>query len=97
MPTRWSITSPVIHISGPQVSRLSLFRQAIEKVLQGNLQILPVAPNLLAVAVAMCQQIGLLTNDGLIVAVMQANGLTNLASHDRDFERVPGLRRYAPV
>jgi predicted nucleic acid-binding protein len=50
-----------------EVSRLSLFRQAIEKVLQGNLQVLPVALNLLAVAVALCQQIGLLTNDGLLV------------------------------
>ena len=53
-------------------------------------------PPLLAVAVALSQQIGLLTNDALVVAVMQANGLTNLASHDADFDRVPGLA-YAPV
>jgi len=33
----------------------------------------------------------------LIVAVMQANGLTNLASNDADFDRVPGLTRYAPA
>jgi predicted nucleic acid-binding protein len=31
------------------------------------------------------------------VAVMQANRLTNLASNDADFDRVPGLTRYAPV
>jgi predicted nucleic acid-binding protein len=40
---------------------------------------------------------GLLGNDAMIVAVMQANGLTKLASNDADFDRVPGLTRYAPV
>jgi predicted nucleic acid-binding protein len=38
----------------------------------------------------------LLTGDALIVAVMQANGLTNLASLDPDFDRVPAITRYAP-
>ncbi|TMQ32137.1 MAG: type II toxin-antitoxin system VapC family toxin [Planctomycetota bacterium] len=38
----------------------------------------------------------LLTNDALLVAVMQANGFTKLASHDNDFDRVPGMTRYAP-
>jgi predicted nucleic acid-binding protein len=38
-----------------------------------------------------------LTNDALIVAAMQANVLTNLASNDKDFNRVPGLVRYAPA
>jgi predicted nucleic acid-binding protein len=52
---------------------------------------------MLATAAALCQQLGLLTNDGLIVAVMQANGITKLASNDADFDRVPGLTRYAPV
>jgi hypothetical protein len=30
-------------------------------------------------------------------AVMQANRLSNLASNDDDFDRVPGVTRYAPV
>jgi predicted nucleic acid-binding protein len=50
-----------------------------------------------ATAAALCQRIGLLINDGIVVALMQANGLTNLASLDADFDRVPGLTRYAPV
>ena len=33
----------------------------------------------------------------LIVAVMQRQGLTNLASHDTDFDRVLGLTRYGPT
>ena len=39
----------------------------------------------------------LLSGDALIVAVMQANGLSHLASHDADFDRVSGLTRYAPI
>ena len=46
---------------------------------------------------ALSQQIGLLTNDALIVAVMRANGLTKIASNDADFDRVPGITRYAPA
>ena len=33
----------------------------------------------------------------LIVAVMQAHGLGKIASADTDFDRVPGIPRYAPV
>lgn len=43
------------------------------------------------------QQYGLLSGDAMIVAIMQDYGLTNLASHDDDFDRVPWLARYAPV
>jgi predicted nucleic acid-binding protein len=39
----------------------------------------------------------LLSNDALIVAVMRAQGLTNVASHDADFDRVPGITRYGPA
>ncbi len=40
---------------------------------------------------------GLLSNDALIVAVMQANGLSKLASSDQDFDRIPWLTRYEPI
>ncbi len=39
---------------------------------------------------------GLLTNDALVMVLMQSRGLTNLASNDADFDRVPGITRYAP-
>ena len=41
--------------------------------------------------------VGLLSNDALIVAIIQANGLTKLASSDQDFDRVPWLTRYEPI
>ena len=80
-----------------EVWKLTAFRQAIDRVLQSNLQVLTITPAMLATAVALCQQLGLLSNDALIVAVMQAHGLSKIASNDSDFDRVPGITRYAPV
>jgi predicted nucleic acid-binding protein len=48
-------------------------------------------------AAASSQRRGMLTNDALRVAVMQANAWTSIASHATDFDRVPGITRYAPV
>jgi predicted nucleic acid-binding protein len=80
-----------------EVQALTRFRQAIEEVPLFGVQVLAIAPALIHVATERSQQHGLLHNDGLIVAVMQANGLTTLASADDDFDRVPGLTRYGPV
>lgn len=52
---------------------------------------------MLVAAVTLCQQWGLLTNDAICVALLQAHGLSKIASSDSDFDRVPGLTRYAPV
>jgi predicted nucleic acid-binding protein len=79
-----------------EVQKLTAFRQAIDQLLQSKLRVLPIPPPLLATAAALCQHIGMLTNDGLVVAVMQSNGLSKLASNDADFDRVPGLTRYGP-
>jgi predicted nucleic acid-binding protein len=80
-----------------EVQQLTRFRQAIEEVPQFGVQVLTVAPFLIATAASLSQQWGLLTGDALIVAIMQHHGLTNLASNDADFDRVPGLTRYAPA
>jgi predicted nucleic acid-binding protein len=80
-----------------EVQKLDLFRRALDEVLQSKMQVLLIPPALLAAGAVICRHVGLLTNDGLIVAVMQANALTNLASNDADFDRVPGLTRYAPL
>jgi predicted nucleic acid-binding protein len=79
------------------VRQLSLFRQAVAKIPQLGVRILTIPEPLVEVATAVSHQTGLLSNDALIVAVMRANGLAHLASHDADFDRVPGLTRYAPA
>jgi predicted nucleic acid-binding protein len=78
-----------------QVQSLSRFRQAISEVFRYGLRVLTIPPDMIDAAAVVSQQTGLLSNDALIVAVMRGNGLTNLASHDADFDRVPGLTRYA--
>lgn len=79
------------------IGQLTRFRQAVDDILNSQFQVLTIPPALIASAAAVSPANGLLSNDALIVAVMQANGLTKLASTDADFDRVPGLIRYAPV
>jgi predicted nucleic acid-binding protein len=80
-----------------RVQQLTVCRQAFAEVPRLNVQVLTISPALVEAATGVSQQTGLLSNDALIVAVMQANGLTNLASNDAAFDRVPGLTRYAPA
>jgi predicted nucleic acid-binding protein len=79
------------------VQKLTRFQQTVDDVPQMGLQVLPLDFPLVSRAVSLSQQYGLLTDDALIVAVMQANGLTMVASLDADFDRVPGLTRYTPT
>ncbi len=80
-----------------EVQQLSRYRQAIDEVRAIGVQVLPVAGADVSLAADITQQFGLLNNDALIVVVMRRHDLTHLASNDADFDRVPGLTRYAPV
>jgi predicted nucleic acid-binding protein len=80
-----------------QVQQLAGFHRAVERTLQSRLQVLTIPGPLVAAGTGLSRQTGLLSNDALIVAVLQAHSLTKLASSDQDFDRVPGLTRYAPA
>jgi predicted nucleic acid-binding protein len=80
-----------------EIRRLSLYQQALVKLSQMGLQVLPIFAHLLMTAVNASGQHELLTGDALVLAVMQANGLKHLASLDADFDRVPGITRYSPL
>src|SRR5205823_6022031 len=80
-----------------EVQRLSRHRLAVDDITLMGIQVLPVTGSLVSLAADVSQQFGLLTNDALVVSVMRNHGLTLLASHDADFDHVPGLTRYAPV
>jgi predicted nucleic acid-binding protein len=79
-----------------QVQQLVAFHHSVERVLQSRIQVLTIPVPLIAAGAKLSRQTGLLSNDALIVAVMQANGLTRLASSDQDLDRVPWLTRYEP-
>jgi predicted nucleic acid-binding protein len=80
-----------------EIQRLSRHRQAIDGLAAIPLIILAVDGSQVSRAADLSIQHGLLTNDALIVVVMQDHGLSNLASLDADFDRVPGINRYAPI
>jgi len=80
-----------------EVSKLVAFRQAIDAILKSRVEVLTIDPALTLAGATVSQQFGLLSNDAMLVAVMQANGLTNLGSNDTDFDCIPGISRYAPV
>jgi predicted nucleic acid-binding protein len=79
------------------VQQLTAFRQAVQQIPWFGVQVLTIVPPLIDAGAMVSQQTGLLSNDALIVAVMQAHRLANLVSSDRDFDRVPGITRYEPA
>jgi predicted nucleic acid-binding protein len=50
----------------------------------------------LAQATGVAQQVGLLTNDALIVTLMRRRGLTHLVTNDDDFDAVRNLTLWKP-
>jgi predicted nucleic acid-binding protein len=80
-----------------EVQQLGRYRQAIDDIAEIPITTLPVTGPQVSRAADLSRQHGLLTNDSLVVVVMQDNALTNLASLDADFDRVSGITRYSPV
>jgi len=80
-----------------EVKQLDQARQAMDEITLIGLQVLAVEKSHVSRACDISRQTGLLSSDAVLVAVMQANGLTHLASADPDFDRVPGITRYSPV
>jgi predicted nucleic acid-binding protein len=80
-----------------EIPKLSLYQPATAKVGQLGIQVLPVLEQLVLAATLCSEQFELLTGDALIVALMRQQGLSKIATEDADFDRVPGLTRYAPV
>jgi predicted nucleic acid-binding protein len=80
-----------------EIPNLTVYLQALVKIAQIGVQVLPVLEQHVIQASQLSRAHELLTGDALIVAVMQSHALTHLASKDDDFDRVPGITRYAPA
>lgn len=96
---RWSSGKVLQHLKqNPHiVQTLTNSEAALASIVGSLVQIFPVDSGLMLATAAMSRQSGLLTNDALTVVLMQSHGLTKLASNDPDFDRIPGITRYAPV
>jgi predicted nucleic acid-binding protein len=80
-----------------EVQQLGRYVQAIDELTLIGVKILDSSGRLVSLAADVIRQTGLLSADALIVVTMRDNNLTHLASNDADFDRVPGLTRYAPA
>jgi predicted nucleic acid-binding protein len=80
-----------------QIPKLTRFRQEFDEVPRLGIEVLPVERHQLPLAASLSQLHGLLTNDAITAATMQDQAIAHLASHDADFDWVPGLMRYAPA
>jgi predicted nucleic acid-binding protein len=80
-----------------EVRQLTRHRTAVDELSLFGIRVLDTTGPLVSGAADVSIQTGLLSSDALIVAVMRQHGLTHLASHDADFDGVPGITRYAPV
>jgi predicted nucleic acid-binding protein len=80
-----------------EIPTLTVYGQAITDLPHLRIQVFPLTQGLVEAAALLSQQHELLTDDALVISVMQQHGLTSLASEDSDFDRVPGITRYSPV
>ena len=81
----------------PEIQKLQEFRTALDDIVAICIHILPVSAQVILLAGDLSLQHGLLSGDALILAMMQSHGLTQLASNDADFDRIPGITRFGPV
>jgi len=62
-----------------------------------HLTILPLTLAIVQVSAEVRTGEGLLTNDSFVIAFMRAQGLTQLATANGDFDRVGGIAIYKPA
>lgn len=79
------------------IQSLSRFRRAVDAVPRFGITVLMPPSTIISTAAAVSQRCGLLSGDALIVATMRQFGISSIASHDSDFDRVSGIARYAPL
>ncbi len=80
-----------------EIAKLVNSRNALNEFIRIGIRVLPVDSQDVLLAADLGRLNGLLSGDALIAAVMQRHSLTNLASNDADFDRIPGITRFGPV
>jgi predicted nucleic acid-binding protein len=79
-----------------RMKELSTFVKSAESLLSSRIERLPVDPADVLQATHISCDLGLLTNDAIIVALMQRHGIAHIATNDDDFDRVPGITVWKP-
>lgn len=79
-----------------EITKLAAFVEAARQIEWLPIRLLPVDLAIIRQAAELAKQHGLLTNDALIVALMERHGITHLATNDDDFDRLPGITVWKP-
>jgi len=78
------------------VSSLSMTWSDYTDIKKYPIDILSIDEKIMDEAVEISKKYGLLISDSVHVAVMNGNGIANIASNDSDFERVEGIKVWSP-
>lgn len=73
------------------VQQLSRYKSILRDLIQAKVMILPLTYRDLHASRQYREQYGLLTNDSLLLAVMQRERIHYIATNDPDFDQVPGF------
>lgn len=79
-----------------QIQALVKHCLALDEINLIGVKVFPVLASQVSLAADVSRQFGLLSSDALLAVLMRDNAVTLLASNDSDFDRVPGITRYAP-
>ena len=79
------------------VKQLTKYQEDVRKIPHMLLTILPLTLAIVQASAAVRTDEGLLTNDSFVIAFMRAQGLTQLATANGDFDRVGGIAIYKPA
>ena len=79
------------------VQTLTRYKTVLADLKQANINILPLTYRDLHNSRRYRDQFGLMSNDSLIVAVMDREKIRHLATNDRDFSRIPHLAIRTPT
>jgi uncharacterized protein len=79
------------------VKQLTQYQEDVSKIPHMHLTILPLTLAIVQASAEIRTGEGLLTNDSFVIAFMCAQGLTQLATANGDFDRVGGIAIYKPA
>lgn len=79
------------------IRQLSLYQANVDTLMAIGIEVLPVTVDVLGERGGIRSEHGLLVNDSLSVALLQLAHIKAIATSDKVFLRVPGLRVYLPA
>ena len=78
------------------IRKLTRYQTQTLSIMDMGIAVLPLPGEILQSSLRFREKCGLLVNDSLTAAMMDLTGIINLATMDKDFEKVEGVRVYSP-